>query len=76
AGLPTLVGGNVVYQTTPDQFASHVPALIEAGASFIGGCCGTNPTFIRAVREVRGRLTSAEALIVHPTRGEPEHPAT
>ena len=76
AGLPTLVGGNVVYQTTPDQFASHVPALIEAGASFIGGCCGTNPSFIRAVRDVRGRLPSAERLIARSTRGEPGHPAT
>jgi len=50
----------VVYQTTPDEFAGHVPALVQAGASFIGGCCGTTPDFIRAVKraiEVRpGRI--------------------
>jgi methionine synthase I (cobalamin-dependent) len=55
AGLPELAGGRTVYTTTPAEFASHVPALIEAGASFIGGCCGTTPEFIRAVcKAVRG----------------------
>jgi 5-methyltetrahydrofolate--homocysteine methyltransferase len=44
------VNGRAVYGTTPEAFAAHVPALLEAGASFIGGCCGTNPDFIRAVR--------------------------
>lgn len=55
AGLPAMVGGKVVYQTTPEDFAGHVPALIAAGASFIGGCCGTNPDFIRAAkRQLQG----------------------
>ena len=49
AGLPTLVEGQVVYGQTPDQFADYVPQLIEAGVSFLGGCCGTTPEFIRAV---------------------------
>lgn len=49
AGLPQVVDGKAVYQTTAAQFAEHVPALIAAGANFIGGCCGTNPDFIRAV---------------------------
>lgn len=51
AGLPAMVGGKVVYQTTPEVFAGHVPALVAAGASFIGGCCGTNPDFIRAAKQ-------------------------
>jgi len=50
AGLPTMVDGRAKYTTTPDEFASYVPALVEAGASFIGGCCGTRPDFIAAVR--------------------------
>ncbi len=50
AGLPELVNGEAVYQTTPDEFAQHVQVLVNAGASFIGGCCGTTPDFIRAVR--------------------------
>jgi 5-methyltetrahydrofolate--homocysteine methyltransferase len=52
AGLPEVVNGQVVYAMTPRKFALHVPALIEAGANFLGGCCGTAPEFIRAVREV------------------------
>ncbi|HID74952.1 MAG TPA: methionine synthase [Planctomycetaceae bacterium] len=49
AGLPQVVDGQTVYSQTPEDFASHVPPLVEAGASFIGGCCGTNPDFIRAI---------------------------
>jgi methionine synthase I (cobalamin-dependent) len=51
AGLPELVEGEVVYRTTPETFASYLPKLIVAGASFIGGCCGTNPSFISVLRE-------------------------
>jgi 5-methyltetrahydrofolate--homocysteine methyltransferase len=46
AGLPTIVGGKTVYATSADEFAAHVPAVLAAGASFIGGCCGTSPEFI------------------------------
>jgi methionine synthase I (cobalamin-dependent) len=48
AGLPVIENGEAVYRVQPEDFASHVPALLEAGASFLGGCCGTNPAFIRA----------------------------
>jgi 5-methyltetrahydrofolate--homocysteine methyltransferase len=49
AGLPTLVEGRAVYTTTPEEFGGFAPALIAAGASFIGGCCGTSPAFIEAL---------------------------
>ncbi|MEN6407856.1 MAG: homocysteine S-methyltransferase family protein [Thermoguttaceae bacterium] len=49
AGLPENVGGQTVYRQTPAEFVEYVPALIEAGARFLGGCCGTSPEFIRAV---------------------------
>jgi len=49
AGLPEMVEGKAVYRVTPAEFASYVPALLEAGASFVGGCCGTTPDFIRAI---------------------------
>jgi 5-methyltetrahydrofolate--homocysteine methyltransferase len=52
AGLPQMKDGKTVYAQTPGEFAAFVPALIEAGASFIGGCCGTSPEFIRAVKEI------------------------
>ncbi|MAE95751.1 MAG: methionine synthase [Deltaproteobacteria bacterium] len=50
AGLPTLQEGEVVYGTTPGEFVSHLGDLVDAGASFIGGCCGTSPAFIEALR--------------------------
>lgn len=50
AGLPELVDGQTVYTQTAEEFAENVPPLVEAGAAFIGGCCGTSPEFIRAVR--------------------------
>ena len=51
AGLPEIVDGKAIYKTTPDEFAAHVMALIDAGANFVGGCCGTTPAFIRAAAE-------------------------
>jgi methionine synthase I (cobalamin-dependent) len=50
AGLPTIVGGHPHYSATPAEFASCLPALLEAGAQFIGGCCGTTPKFIAEIR--------------------------
>jgi methionine synthase I (cobalamin-dependent) len=49
AGMPTIQAGQAVYTLSPDAFASHLPALVEAGASFVGGCCGTSPAFIQAL---------------------------
>jgi methionine synthase I (cobalamin-dependent) len=51
AGLPQIRDGQAVYVQTPEEFASYVPQLIEAGAGFLGGCCGTTPVFIRAVAQ-------------------------
>ena len=51
AGLPVVVDGKVVYRTTPAEFVRHVPNLVAAGANFIGGCCGTDQGFIRAICE-------------------------
>jgi len=49
AGLPELVDGQTRYRMTAEEFAGYVPALVEAGASFIGGCCGTGPEHVRAI---------------------------
>jgi 5-methyltetrahydrofolate--homocysteine methyltransferase len=50
AGLPTLVNARAHYSTTPEEFAHYVPELLSAGASFLGGCCGTTPEFITAIK--------------------------
>ena len=50
AGLPQLVGGEVVYNETPEFMAGHARELLELGVQVIGGCCGTTPAHIRALR--------------------------
>lgn len=55
AGTPVIVDGQVTYRTSPAEFAACGPALIEAGAQFIGGCCGTSPDYIRALCQEIGR---------------------
>lgn len=52
AGLPERVDGQIVYKTTAGQFAGFVPELINAGANFVGGCCGTDQSFIREIGRV------------------------
>jgi len=55
AGLPEMIDGEIVYRTTPAEFAGYGRPLAEAGASFVGGCCGTTPEFIAALKNaVRG----------------------
>jgi len=51
AGMPRAADGKAEYAQTPEEFASFVPQLLQSGATFIGGCCGTTPEFIKAVRK-------------------------
>ncbi len=53
AGLPTMQGDSIHYDVTPEFFAGHYAALRDAGAGFLGGCCGSNPDFIRALVAAR-----------------------
>jgi 5-methyltetrahydrofolate--homocysteine methyltransferase len=50
AGLPTLIDGKEIYPDTPEEMAKWVPELIAAGANIIGGCCGTTPDHIKAIK--------------------------
>jgi 5-methyltetrahydrofolate--homocysteine methyltransferase len=55
AGIPQIQGGKVVYPLTAEQYASFIPALLAEGVNVIGGCCGTDPGFIREMgREIAG----------------------
>ena len=49
AGMPSMEGSTLHYAASAESFASHYAALSEAGASFLGGCCGSTPEFIRAL---------------------------
>ncbi|MGO9308750.1 MAG: homocysteine S-methyltransferase family protein [Spirochaetia bacterium] len=55
AGIPQIVAGKVAYPLSAAEYASYVPALVSAGVDVIGGCCGTDPGF---VREIAGKLTA------------------
>ncbi len=52
AGKPEAKGTELIYPETPEFFAEKIPKLIETGVSIIGGCCGTTPEFIQAIRNV------------------------
>ena len=57
AGLPDPVDGH--YDLTPEAFAEAMAAIVEAGVSVVGGCCGTNPEYIRALHARVQSLTPA-----------------
>ncbi len=49
AGLPREVGDRKIYMASPEYMASYARRIVEAGARFVGGCCGTTPDHIRAI---------------------------
>jgi 5-methyltetrahydrofolate--homocysteine methyltransferase len=55
AGAPQREGDRWVYPRTPELMAAELPELLEAGATMIGGCCGTTPAHIAAFRPVIDR---------------------
>lgn len=50
AGIPRAVEGRTIYLTSPEYMASFTRKLVKAGASLVGGCCGTTPSYTRAMR--------------------------
>ena len=50
AGMPREVEGRNIYMASPEYMASFARKFLQAGASFLGGCCGTTPSHIRAMR--------------------------
>lgn len=62
AGLPELEDGVTVYKTTPEEFAACGKKLVEAGASILGGCCGTTPEHIKALKEAVKDMPVKEPL--------------
>jgi homocysteine S-methyltransferase len=73
-GLPQLVRGQVVYDIHPDYFGKYAARLVEAGATIVGGCCGTTPEHTRAVaRQVMG-LKPRRATAPSPVRTRERKP--
>ncbi|MGB8347613.1 MAG: bifunctional homocysteine S-methyltransferase/methylenetetrahydrofolate reductase [Ktedonobacteraceae bacterium] len=59
AGLPTRIGNRFFYMATPDYFADYAVRFAEAGVHLIGGCCGTTPRHIAAMRKALDELYGA-----------------
>ena len=60
AGLPQSIGGRNIYLASPEYMAEYAKRFIQTGAAIVGGCCGTNPEHIKAIRR------AVQAL--HPTK--------
>ena len=61
AGYPTVLGRRIVFGGQPDYFAGQIAQIVQAGASIVGGCCGTTPEHIartaQALKEPLPKLT-------------------
>jgi 5-methyltetrahydrofolate--homocysteine methyltransferase len=57
AGLPIVKDGKTVFTVDPETFARHIVRLAEAGATIVGGCCGTTPAHIKAAKDALMGLT-------------------
>ena len=66
AGFPTQEGGRTVYQSSPNYMAQQALRLIENGATLIGGCCGTGPKHIEALRDIIKDGTIRNAIKDNP----------
>jgi 5-methyltetrahydrofolate--homocysteine methyltransferase len=55
AGKPHDHNGEYIFDETPEITASYIPELIKAGATCIGGCCGTTPEHIRKIKEAASK---------------------
>ena len=72
AGLPNPVDGS--YDLTPAQYAQAMLDCVEAGATLLGGCCGTSPDYLRALRDAltnhqpAARAAEKCSFVCSPTR--------
>ncbi len=62
AGLPKVVNGETVFTVGPEAFARDLAACTEAGATILGGCCGTTPAHIAAAAEALKTVTSSRVV--------------
>ena len=75
AGLPSRVGERLIYLSSPAYMAEYAGKMLEAGARIVGGCCGTTPDHIRAMRaavdrHVPTRARAGRVTVSPPAREE------
>ena len=66
AGMPRAVDGRNIYLCSPEYMASFVRKFAQAGVQFVGGCCGTTPSHIRAMRSALRALEARKSGPVAP----------
>ena len=71
AGLPTRVDGQFQYEAGPEYFAAMVPEFLARGARIVGGCCGTTPAHIRAMRQALDLVGADQAAAPDQREAEP-----
>ena len=64
AGIPQNIGGRNIYMTSPEYIAEYAKRFIQTGASIVGGCCGTNPEHIKAIRRAVQALRPTKRMDV------------
>ncbi|MER3496698.1 MAG: hypothetical protein C4320_07990 [Armatimonadota bacterium] len=78
-GLPQIVKGHVAYDVSPDYFARASSRLVEEGARIVGGCCGTTPAHIAALRALLDAGVKAKprrSVVARSVTGPRELPPT
>ncbi len=73
AGLPREIGDRKIYLASPEYTGAYAKRLVEAGARFVGGCCGTTPDHIREVVKFVASVSPRRA--VHVVAGPVQAPA-
>lgn len=63
-GLPKIENGKTIYDLDVDTFFNAVKEFVEMGVAIIGGCCGTDPSFIKAISELKGTTVKKRAKYV------------
>jgi len=74
AGVPRVVEGRNIYMTSPEYMASFARKFVRAGAQIVGGCCGTTPEHIRAMRSalraMEAKDTTTSQVVVSAATGQ------
>ncbi len=65
AGLPCFENGCTHYHVTPEEFRKHMKEIADLGVEMLGGCCGTNPEFISAIKDLpRGTRENSQEKVM------------
>ena len=72
AGWPTRVGSRLIYRSSPEYFADFATRAVEAGAAIVGGCCGTTPAHIAAMRDALALQAAAKESATPAANAKPE----